>query len=91
MCYKEIEVKKLEQIETDLAFIKEYLIKGNKESLSDEWIESKQASKELKVCPKTWENYRKKGIIPFSQFGSKIWVKRKDIDLFLERNYIKKS
>lgn len=55
---------------------------------SDEWLSSEDARKILGVSPKTWQNYRDKGVIPFSQTGRKIYVLRSDIDNFLKSHRI---
>lgn len=53
-----------------------------------DWIESEDARKILGVSPKTWQNYRDKRIIPFSQIGRKIYVNRADLDTFLRQHRI---
>lgn len=50
---------------------------------ADEWLTSEEARKLLGVSPKTWQNYRDRGIIPFSQTGRKIYVRRVDLDNYL--------
>jgi hypothetical protein len=45
----------------------------------------------LGISQKTWQIYRDKRIIPFSQFGRKIYVKRADLEAFLEDNRIEKG
>lgn len=49
----------------------------------DDWLTSEEARKILGVSPKTWQNYRDRGIIPFSQTGRKIYVLRSDLDNYL--------
>lgn len=58
------------------------------EEMGQAWIESTQARKMLGVSPKTWQNYRDARKIPFSQFGRKIYVKKADLDAFMEKHYI---
>lgn len=53
------------------------------------WLESTEARKMLGVSAKTWQDYRDKRVIPFSQFGRKIYVRRADIEAFLENHCIK--
>lgn len=55
---------------------------------SDEWLSSEEARKILGVSPKTWQNYRDRGIIPFSQTGRKIYVLRSDINNYLKSHRI---
>lgn len=77
-------------IRQDVANIKLNLNK-KEEDISSAYVESKKIPEALGICDKTWQNWRKSGKIPFIQFGSKIWVKRSDLDLFLERHYVKQS
>ena len=67
------------------------LLKEVKDTLqtNSQWIESTEARKMLGVSAKTWQDYRDKRLIPFSQFGRKIYVRRADIEAFLQQHYIK--
>ena len=64
------------------------IARRNAEDANSEWIESDDARKILGVSPKTWQNYRDKRIIPFSQIGRKIHVNRADLDAFLRQHRI---
>lgn len=55
----------------------------------DTWLTPKEASKLLSVSVRTLQTYRDKHMIAFSQRGRKIMYKEKDIQDFLEKNYIK--
>lgn len=70
--------------------IKDVLETKKAEEVNNEWIGSAEARKMLGVSPKTWQNYRDNRIIPFTQFGRKISVKRSDLEAFMEAHYIKK-
>lgn len=52
------------------------------------WVESKKIPPLLGISPRTWQSWRDKRIIPFSQFGSKIFVKLDDLNTLLESNKI---
>ena len=54
----------------------------------DEWLSSEEARQILGVSPKTWQNYRDRGVIPFSQTGRKIYVLRSDLDNYLKSHRI---
>ena len=54
--------------------------------IKNQWISSEDIPKILGICNKTWFDYRKKRLIGFSQIGSKIYVSRKDLDEFMEKN-----
>ena len=51
--------------------IMDLIARRNVDDANSEWIESEDARKILGVSPKTWQNYRDKHIIPFSQIGRK--------------------
>lgn len=68
--------------------IKELVLQRNADELNSEWIESGVARKMLGVSQKTWQNYRDERKIPFSQFGRKIYVKRCDLEAFMQSHYI---
>ena len=59
-----------------------------KEEINSEWVESTTARKILGVSTRTWQDYRDKRVIPFSQFGRKIYVRRADIESFMKQHYI---
>ncbi len=58
---------------------------------SSEWIPSVKARQIIGVSQKTWQTYRDNGVIPFSQFGRKIYVKKSDLEKFMEDHYINKK
>lgn len=84
-----IEEAKLEQVFSDLAEIKKELKSSKEESLVNQWIQSETARKMLGVCRKTWQDYRDRLVIPFSQFGRKIYIKKADLEAFMQKHYIK--
>jgi excisionase family DNA binding protein len=86
-----LEKEKLEKITSDLNEIKEAIQSKKEEDLSSSFIESKRIPKLLGISLKTWQTYRDKGQIPFIQFGSKIWVKRSDLEAFMNSHYVKAS
>lgn len=69
--------------------VKETLQTKSENEINSMWLESTEARKMLGVSAKTWQDYRDKRVIPFSQFGRKIYVRRADIEAFLEKHYIK--
>lgn len=81
-----LEENGLERLEKKVDELYQYLIGNNKSSV--EWIPSSQVMKELQISSKTWQIYRDERRIPFSQFGRKIYVKRSDLDKFLEEHRI---
>jgi len=86
-----IEKEKLEMITSDLNEIKEAIQTKKEDDISSSFIESKKIPNLLGISLKTWQTYRDKGQIPFIQFGSKIWVKRSDLEAFMNSHYVKAS
>ncbi|MBN1234088.1 MAG: helix-turn-helix domain-containing protein [Candidatus Coatesbacteria bacterium] len=85
-----IPTQQFESIHADLKEIKSLLQENNKKVDLNKWLTKKEARLKLKVCMKTLDNYLAKGIMPYSRFGGKIYVKSSDIEAHLERNYISK-
>lgn len=71
--------------------IEALILNRNRREANASWVESEEARKMLGVCPRTWQNMRDNRVIPFSQFGRKIWVRRSDIDNFIKSNLITKG
>ena len=68
------------------------LLKSNASSIdAQKWVSKAEACKKLRVCAKTLDNYLKKGVLPYTQYASKIYIKSSDIEMHLEKNYIKKA
>ena len=53
------------------------------------WLTTREASKALQVTPRTLQNYRDRGTIPFTQFGKEIRYRAEDIQQFLVDHYVK--
>ena len=77
-----------EAVASELQEIKNLFKKKSEEEVNNQWIESVEARKMLGVSAKTWQTYRDERRIPFSQFGRKIYVKRADLEAFMEKHYI---
>lgn len=80
---------RLQNIETSIQEIKEAIFKSKEEAINSQWKESTEVPKFLGISSKTWQNYRDKKVIPFSQFGRKIYVRMSDLENFLTSNLIK--
>jgi excisionase family DNA binding protein len=83
--------EKLDLLEASLIQIKGLLESKKPEGKGPNWISKKEACQRLKVCSKTLDSYLKKGILPFTQFKSKIYIKSSDIDAHLEKYYVTKN
>ena len=69
--------------------VKDTLQAKYKTEINAMWVESTEARKILGVSAKTWQDYRDKRVIPFSQYGRKIYVRRADIEAFLQKHFVK--
>ncbi|MEN8251368.1 MAG: helix-turn-helix domain-containing protein [Bacteroidota bacterium] len=54
---------------------------------NDEWLTNKRVCEMLSLTPKTMQNYRDEGKIPFAKVGSRIFYRKRDIDTLLESNF----
>lgn len=77
-----------ENVTATLIELKDYIKGRRQDEVNNQWIDSTEARKLLKVSSKTWQTYRDERRIPFSQFGRKIYVKKADLEAFMEQHYI---
>lgn len=85
-----IPTEKLDSLQADLNEIKALIQEKNHQADLNKWHSKKEARLKLHVCTKTLDNYLSKGILPFSRFAGKIYIKASDIEAHLEKNYITK-
>lgn len=86
-----IETDNLESFKTDIITeIKNLLHERNKQEDLNKWLSKPEARIKLKVCQKTLDNYLSKGVLPYSRFAGKIYIKASDCEAHLQRNYISK-
>lgn len=52
------------------------------------WVESKKIPSMLGISNRTWQSWRDKRMVPFSQFGAKIYVKLDDLNTLFESHLI---
>lgn len=77
-----------EAIKGKLEEVASLVVNRNVDEANSEWIESSEARKKLGVSQTTWQNLRDERKIPFSQFGRKIYVKKADLQAFMEAHYV---
>ncbi len=78
----------LESLQAEIQEIKAIIQQDKQDELQKAWLTKQQAKKLLNVCMKTLDNYLSKGIIPYSRFGAKIYIRASDIQAHLEKHYI---
>lgn len=80
----------INQLQADMLEIKNLLFNKNSEEEKNKWLPKQEARKRLDVCQKTLDTYLLKGIIPYSRFAGKIYIKASDIEAHLQKHYISK-
>ena len=78
----------LDSLMQEVKEVKDILKTNKEQEFANDWIDSISARKMLNISQKTWQTYRDERRIPFSQFGRKIYVKRSDLEKFMEEHYI---
>ena len=78
-----------ENLELQLSEIKALIKQKNQEQVNNTWLTKQEAKSRLKCCMKTLEKYINKGLIPYSRYAAKIYIRSADIEAFLNQNYIK--
>ena len=53
----------------------------------EHFLTSKEACERLYISPRTLQDYRDRGIIPYTQFAGKILYKASDLEKMLKDNY----
>ena len=86
---KVISDDELQEIINSLAEIKDMIRTKNEEIISETYIDSKNVPKLLGISNATWQSYRDRRRFPFIQIGTKIWVKKSDIDAMMKKHYYK--
>ncbi|MCD8060421.1 MAG: helix-turn-helix domain-containing protein [Bacteroides fragilis] len=79
----------LDELIQEVKAVKEICMNRFQENKNgEEWLSSEEVKSILGVSAKTWQKYRNEKRIPFSQFGRKIYVKKADLDAFMENHKI---
>lgn len=76
------------KIEKEINELKVLLRQKTEEEKNNEWVESTKVPKLLGISQKTYQSWRDKRLLSFAQIGSKIYVKRADIEEFMNSHYI---
>jgi hypothetical protein len=69
--------------------LKELLEKTQKlqaKPVDEEWYANRDVCRLLGISQRTLQNYRDKGLIPYSQIGHKCYYRIKDVEDFMEKN-----
>ena len=55
------------------------------------YLTGREVCERLFISPRTLQDYRDKGIIPYTQIAGKILYRLSDIDRLLQENYVNKT
>lgn len=81
----------LQKMASDISELKDAIKAKTKAEINSEWMDSAEARELLGVSQKTWQTYRDERVIPFSQVGRKIYVRRSDIEAYLNKHRINQN
>lgn len=88
MEFKIIEGKTFERLKQNLTELLEKSHKLSPIPVKDEWWDNQDVCHLLGISQRTLQNYRDKGLIPYSQIGHKCYYKTEDIERFIENNKV---
>ncbi len=78
----------IELLEKLITKVDNLLLKLPQSSSPEEtWLDIPDTATWLKVSPRTLQNYRDQGLLPYSQIGAKIYFRLDDLQKFLLKNY----
>lgn len=86
MEFKIIEGRTYERLKQSLNELMKRSEKLIPKSVDDVWYTSKDICQRLKISLRTLQNYRDKGLLPYSQIGHKCYYKITDVESFIEQN-----
>jgi hypothetical protein len=82
------------EVMCEMHTLKEFVKLGSSKlsgRLTEEWIDSQQAMVVLKIKKRALQNFRDKGMLPFSHVHGKCYYKTSDVEALLKSNYINKN
>jgi cobalamin biosynthesis Co2+ chelatase CbiK len=86
-----IPAEEFENLRNEIKEIKSLFQQQKIENIANLRYTKAETRKILKISQKTMDNYLSRGVLPFSQFGAKIYIKATDLEAFFQRYYVKKN
>ncbi len=86
-----IPAEEFEFLRNEIKEIKSLVQQQKIDSLAGQRFTKLEARQILKISPKTMDNYLAKGVLPFSQYKAKIYIKASDLEDFFQRFYVNKG
>jgi len=81
--------KALDEIGKRLQRIDEKL--GEARTAKNDWLDNQEICQLLHISKRTLENYRCRGMLPFSKVGGKVYYRMNDINDFLNAHIVRKE
>ena len=78
----------MELLNSKIARLEELMSSENQHK--KEWLTEKEARDFLGIGRTTLQNYRKDGVLSFSQVGAKIYYRRDDLEKHIQDHYVNK-
>ena len=76
-------ITKIKTMETEVEMMRDAHL-----SCSNQWMNGDQVMQKLGISRRTLQNYRDKGILPYSIVGGKFYYSFRDIEDLMANNYI---
>jgi len=87
---QQLQIPFLEEIHSKLGVIETKIDSISKtNNQTPVWLTTKEVARVLQISPRTIQNYRDQGILPFSQFGREVRYRSEDVQDFLMAHYVK--
>ena len=84
-----IPTEDLEKLKASLEEIKGLLMQRKEDDVLSCYIPSEKARRILNISQKTWFNLRQAKKISYIKVGKAIYIKREDLDIYMNAHYIK--
>ena len=66
-------------------------IESNKKNPQEPFLDNQEFIQLMNISKRTAQTWRNDGVVSFSQIGSKIYYKMKDVEVLLDKNYNKSN
>ena len=84
-----IPTEELEKLKASIEEIKGLLLQRKEDDTLSRYIPSEKARQILNISRKTWFNLRQAQKISYIKVGKAIYIKREDLDSYMEAHYIR--
>ena len=64
---------------------------GDKNPAKNDWLDNQEICQRLHISKRTLDSYRKRGLLPYSKIGGKVYCRVSDIDDYLTTHIVRKE